>query len=463
MIGVEYMSLRWRLIRGASAFFFCLVAASGQDAAPSAPPSAGLESETGEDAFAPDVIMLEQSVLAEAQAAAALRAPEPSVTINAGETGYSSAPRRFHYSFELQVREVYDDNIDLDHLETRSDFYTSIEPKVILGLGDTENREENYVQLDYSPTLRLFAEHGENNAFEQAIRLEGQYHFRRLQVQLSQDIQIIDNTEIGYRTNLGEANNQLNLDVSGRVRLDAFTTAVAASYDLSSKTFLSGGLTTSIANYRSGGLLDSQTTAGNIFINYRYSPKLVVGLGAGGGFEAVDPPTPDQTFEQMNVRIVYEVRQKLLFNASAGVEVRQFEGESREQYVSPVLQLGALYRPFPGTELKLNGRRRTQSSATLAGQDYSTTSFDLAGRQRLFRRLALGLAVGYENAGYFNALSQVEVTRNDNYYYVSPSADVLVTRYAAIGIYYLRRQNETSDNLFSFKDNQIGLRCTVVF
>ena len=53
----------------------------------------------------------------------------------------------------------------------------------------------------------------------------------------------------------------------------------------------------------------------------------------------------DQTFEQINLRLNYEVTAKLSLYASGGVEFRQFDG-NRNTYDSPVFEVGVTYHPF---------------------------------------------------------------------------------------------------------------------
>lgn len=470
-------STRGHLLRffsvAAAAFLLCLTEALAQEAvgsapvvpAPTAQPNEATSTEPTlhEEPVTESAVGSDQAVQVPSGTQAAPPPIEPAsndiMTSSGG--GYSSAPRRFHYKLDAVVRESYDDNINLTKSGKTSDWYTSIEPKLTLGFGDIDQRDENFIRLDYSPNPLLFLNHSENNAFQQAVFLEGQHRFDRLQLRLSEDIQIIDSTDIGYRTSLDQANSGVNLDVSGRTRLDTFATSLTANYDLSTKTFLSLSAIDNILKYLTSGLLDSQTLTGTMYLNYRYSDKLVIGLGGGGGQENVDPPTPDQSFEQANARVVYTIRGKVQFSAAGGIEVRQFNG-ARGSYVSPQAEAAATYLPFPGTELRLNARRSTQSSAALAGQDYSSTAIDLTLRQRLFSRFVLGVAVGYENASYFDALTTANATRDDNYYYFAPSLDALVTRFWSIGGYYLRRQNDSATG-FGFRDNQIGVRTAVAF
>src|SRR5205823_5172318 len=112
-----------------------------------------------------------------------------------------------------------------------------------------------------------------------------------------------------------------------------------------------------VTEYDSASLISSQIFSGNLFLNYRYSEKIVIGLGGTGGYDVVDNPTPDETFEEANVRGSYQVTGKIAFNFSGGVEFRQFENNSRGEYISPVFELNATYQPFDGTKITLSGSR----------------------------------------------------------------------------------------------------------
>ena len=189
----------------------------------------------------------------------------------------------------------------------------------------------------------------------------------------------------------------------------------------------------------------------------------MLGIGGTGGYNTVEQSSPDQTYEQANLRVSYAATGKLSFNASGGVEFREFENNSRGTYTSPVYEVGANYQPFDGTNIALRGSRRTQNSASLGGQDYASTEFHLTVNQRFLRRFILGLAVGYENFSYFSTFQGVSATRNDDFYYIQPSVDVTIMRFWKVGAYYLHRENASSFDFFSFDDNQVGLRSTVMF
>jgi hypothetical protein len=378
-------------------------------------------------------------------------------TVSSSEIA-SGQPRRFHYSLRLNIRGVYDDNIFLSHTDRVSDYYFAIEPMLTVGFGDIEGRGENYVRLDYMPSVILFVDHSDQNAVEHLILLEGQYRFSRLTLNLSQEVAILDGANLN--STLDTTGLLANLDVSGRTRLNLFITRLRANYDLTGKLFLTGEFDASIYDYRD--FISSQIVSWGLYVNYNVTPKLTVGVGGTFGLDFVEDPNVDQTFEQANFRINYQATGKLGLSASAGVEVRQFDNH-RSDHVSPVFELGALYRPFDGTTITLTAGRRILNSGFFADQDFATTYVVGRVQQRLLRRVYLGLAVGYENSDYFATTSGVSATREDDYYFVEPSVDVLITRFLSVGAYYLHREDCSNLNFFSFYDNQVGVRATFRF
>jgi hypothetical protein len=187
----------------------------------------------------------------------------------------------------------------------------------------------------------------------------------------------------------------------------------------------------------------------------------VIGLGATGGVNSTDGSASDETFEQMNVRANYIVSGKISLTISGGMEFRQFGGGGDS--VSPVYEIAGSYRPFENTIITVAGSRRTNSSASLVGQDYSETRISLTFSQRLFSRVNLGLGVGYTNSEYLSATTGASTARSDDYFYIEPSLDVDITRYWSIGVYYLYRQDSSTLALFSFYDNQFGVRSSLTF
>ncbi len=369
----------------------------------------------------------------------------------------AATQRRLRYRLGVTVRTVYDDNINISSFDRQSDVYTTIEPTIDLGLGDAEN---NFLALTYSPSGFFFASHSENNAIQQSISLNAQYRFPRVTLALGEEIQILDGTGLNAASGTGTDFTRTNLDVAGRTKLNTYSTRLDANYSLTGKTFLTAGLNYSVSDYAT--LISSSVVSGNVYLNYTYSPKLSIGVGFSAGYNSVDSPSNDQTFEQINFRASYELTGKVSASFSAGFEFRQIANGGSENG-SPVFDGTLFYQPFDGTSLSLTLSRRTQNSATLAGQDFHSTSATLSARQRFLQRLYLGLSVGYENSSYFTTTSGFDSNRSDDYFFMQASLDLDITTFWTVGLYYFYRESDSSFDLFSFYDNQIGLRTSIRF
>jgi Putative beta-barrel porin 2 len=375
-----------------------------------------------------------------------------------GEGPPAGEPRRFHYGLQFTVRGVWDDNIFISHTNKVSDYYFAIEPVLTLGVGDIEGRSRSYLRLDYMPSAILFVDHSDQDAFNQLIHLEGGYNSGRLTLSLSEDIALLESANLN--SFIDTTGLWANTDASGPTRVNIFNTRLTANYELTGKISLQAELYSPLYVYPDH--ISDYTISGGLYLYYNWLPKVSVGIGGTFGYDWVDAPTTDQYFEQVNLRLNYEVTAKLGLYASGGVEFRQFDG-NRNTYDTPVFEVGATYHPFEGTNLTLAAGRRIYNSGYLANQDFADTYVTARFQQRLFHRLYFGLGGGYENSNYFATADNVSAPRNDDYWFIEPSLDVLITRWLSAGVYYLHREDSSNIDFFSFDDNQVGVRATVRF
>src|SRR5213596_676721 len=375
-----------------------------------------------------------------------------------GETISSSEPRRFHYELRLTVRGVWDDNIFISHTDRVSDYYFAIEPQITIGVGDIEGRNRSYLRLDYMPSAILFVDHSDEDAFNQLIHLEGGYSWTKLTLRFTEDIALLESANLNsiYDT----TGLWANTDASAPTRVNIFYTSATANYALTPKISLQGEFNS--PSYVYPDHISNYTISGGLYLYYNWLPKVSVGIGGTFGYNWVDAPSTDQTFEQVNVRLNYEVTAKVGLYASGGVEFRQFDG-NRSTYDTPVFEVGLSYNPFSGTFITLAAGRRIYNSGFVANQDFADTYFTARIQQRLFQRLYFGLGAGYENSDYFATDRDVSATRNDDYWFIEPSVDVLITRWLSAGVYYLHREDSSNQQFFDWEDNQVGVRATLRF
>jgi len=373
----------------------------------------------------------------------------------------SESVRRFHYTLSIDVAEIYDDNLTLAPNNRIHDFYTRIGPALTLGFGDTIVREENFLELYYEPDFLIFADHSNFDAVEHVAHLAGQYRFARLTVGVVENIQLAETGDSQLPGYTGTIVNGVNIDTGGRRRITTYATHLVAAYDLTGKTSLSAAGDYTLINYP-GGLTNSQRISGNLFLNYQYSPKLVVGVGSTVGRDVLDQANSNQTFEQANLRASYNPTGKLSTSGLVGLEFRQFDTGSRDS-VTPVFDLSATYKPFDGTSISIDASRATQTSAVLLGQDYTSTQVQVTAKQRLLQRFAVSFTAGYQNLGYIDALTHTVASREDNYYFIQPAIDARITNFWFAGAFLVYRQNTSTFSNFGFNDTQVGIRTALRF
>jgi hypothetical protein len=382
--------------------------------------------------------------------------------LSAGQAPQEVSPqfRRLHYQLSLDLRGVYDDNIGLSSQTQVSDFFVRFDPTIAVGFGDVETQGANYLHAEYDPDFVFFTDHSQFNSYQHVFVLGGQSNLSRLTLNLTENAQLLEGFDVNRALSTGAFVNSVNLDVRGRPELKTFNTQLTASYDVGGKTSLSAGFQSLVTDYSQ--FTSSHALSGNLFLNYALGPKATVGLGGTAGRQFVDQPSPDETFEQANVRANYVLTGKLTFTGSAGVEFREFDS-NRGTYVSPIFQLDLNYTPADGSALLISGSRRTTNSAALTNQDFTATEFLASGSQRFLQRFFLRLTGGYQNLNYFGSASAVDSNRDDNYYFIQPGIDVKITRYLYVGAYYLHRRDDSSVSSLSFDENQGGVRATLTF
>ena len=119
--------------------------------------------------------------------------------------------------------------------------------------------------------------------------------------------------------------------------MNIFNTRSRAEYDLTGKLYLQGEFDSYTYFYPNN--ISDYTVSGGLYLYYKWLPKVSVGVGGTFGYNWVDDPTPNQAFEQVNLRLNYEATAKLGLYASGGVEFRQFDGD-RSTYTTPVFEVG---------------------------------------------------------------------------------------------------------------------------
>ena len=338
----------------------------------------------------------------------------------------------------------YDDNFRTTPTNAQKDLIWNISPSVSGGLGNVRDLSGNLLLLNYAPNLVFFTDHDQNNSFDNVLSLLGQLQFSKLTLQLQQAYQNIT-AAVG--------------DVGDRIEQTLYTTRLAGRYAYSSKTYFGLTAMQTIADYGQLNGFNEWTFDG--LVDYKLTDKVT--LGVTGGYKLRDVQGgANLTSEQVQVRGEYLLTGKLSLDGSIGADFRQFQGGLNEP-ASLIFSVGGAYRPKPGTSIRLEAARRDQCSILFGGQNFITTGFTATFSQQFWRKYAINLTGGYENADYRSTtLNTASVNRNDDNYLIAPSINAYLTSKWQVNVYYQYRENISSGN-FSFVDNQVGLRSNYKF
>ncbi len=373
-----------------------------------------------------------------------------------GQFGPNHGP--FEYAIHLSIRGAYDDNIALTHMNRLDDWFVLIQPSLMLGIGELA-QQGTFLMVNYLPNIYRYDDHQEFDSDQHFIRVSSGYKTSNLTLRLSQDVAILNNIVLAAST--GE---RLSLVPTGRTDLDIYNTNLSANYNMTPRDFLFAELRMNRTEYAQP-LISSELYIADLYLNHGFGQSFVLGFGVEGGYNAVDFPTPNQTMVRTNAHLNYTPGKEFSLDIIAGEEFRSFQHLARGTYTTPVFAISATYSPSDSTKLVLAASRQIYNSAAATAQDYVDTSVGGMIRQRVCKQLYLALLAGYEHFEYFNAidLPMPLPTLRADYFYVQPSADILLTRYWSFGGYYLRRQNSGSISIVDFYSNEFGLRTTIKF
>jgi hypothetical protein len=375
-------------------------------------------------------------------------------------TQYVHSTTEFQYAAHLTLRGAYDDNIALTHINRLDDRFVQIQSSLMLGLGDVA-RQTAFIAGIYIPSFYRYDEHSDFNSDQHVAHILGGIQTGNLTIKISQDISSLNNIVLASTSEERSALGTLN----GRTNIESYDAKLNARYNLTRADFFALDLRLNAFDYTFPLVGFEQSTV-DLYFNHNFTKELVLGIGAQGGYDEVEFPTPDQTFVQANAHLNYTPSNRFNIDVIAGAEFRDFENPGRNTYTTPVFQISAAMLPCDSLRIILAASRGIyNSAAALVAQDYVETTVTGTIRERVCKQLYLSLIGGYSHLDDFNTIDRPisPPTLSDDYYYVQPAVDVLLTRYWSIGAYYLRRENSASISTADFASNQYGGRMSIKF
>ncbi len=363
------------------------------------------------------------------------------------------------YAVHLNVRGAYNDNIAFTHTNRLDDNYIQIQPSLMLGIGDVV-KTETFLAAIYAPSLYRYDDHTEFDSDQHLVRVLGGIKSGNLILRLTQDVAILNNIVLAASSQERSSLGALN----GRTDLDIYNTRLAANYNMTPNDFLFSELKMTRNEYASP-LVSSELYAADLYLNHGFSRSLVLGVGVEGGYNTVDFPAPNQSMVQANGHLRFTPDERFSIDVIAGAEIRTFEHIARESFTTPVFSISATWLPWDNTRFIFGATRQIYNSAAQTAQDYVDTNLSGTIRERICQQLYFIVVGGYEHVEYFNAIDSPNPlpTLEDDYFYVQPSVDLLLTRFWSLGGYYLRRENSGSVSTVGFYSNEYGVRTSIKF
>jgi hypothetical protein len=361
-------------------------------------------------------------------------------------TGEDAAQNWWRVVPMLNAGVVYDDNIFITNTDRKGDVIFNIGAGLALEFGDYRTLEESYLLLEYMASGYFFSKYTAQNSFGQNASLLGQYRFNQLAVQLESSYQYI---------------NGAQRQVGGFTTRNILVSDLRFIYDWSEKTTfdLEFGQDANVYNSPYNSSYFYQVMAG---MDYLILPKVRVGMEGIVGF--VDAQNnPDQTYQIINARAKYDLTGKVAIKATGGVQLTQYQSGGEPMRASPVFSIGGEYLPFPNTTVSLVGYRNMQVSPSFDNQNYWATGVELGVTQIVAQKFQVGVAGGYENDTYVPNTANTVANRVDNFFFIEPQVSYNFLKYLTATLFYQHRFNDSTLQVDTWYDNQVGLELSAAF
>jgi hypothetical protein len=296
--------------------------------------------------------------------------------------------------------------------------------------------------LDYAPRFEFYDKYTAYNALDQFVILDLLWPMDKLILGFRQDYQLEKATII-------EANQFATTET--------IDTTLSAAYQLGDKTSVEGNFRRIGISYDHPGLIGYTEYNTEDWFNYELSESMPVSLGVLAGYDDVAANNQNQTYEQLRARMRYNFTEKLVFDASAGGELRQFENGMSGNAFTPVFTLTGTYRPTERTSVSLTGYQQ-QNASIFNGYNYSSTGANLAFSQGITDRFTAGASIGFYTLNY-KAVTSALANYSDDYYTAGINLQVKIVRHLNGQISYNLASRQSPVNGEAI-ENQIDVNLT---
>jgi hypothetical protein len=375
------------------------------------------------------------------------------------ETAQDEVPKwRLHLGLDTSV--TYDDNIFIQATQRQADVEFGVTPLIAAGWGtfradpttltgsasrfpqiaDRDNAG-NALYFRYGPTAVFFADHTDQDAFNEDVLAAGRWVLGRTTLE----------AEGRFQTSSAP-----NIDVGNRINSETSSGFLNMNYQMAQKTTLDSRFSMEHDSYQGG--LNSTDTSLSTLLNYQALPKTTMGFGFGVGYTTVESGQ-NQYYEQALVHVHYTPTYKISLDLVGGEEVRQIEnGPNR---ATPVFDFEASYAALDSTKISLKISRSTDTSALLENQDFENTTIEVSIRQRFLQKFYVELSGGFQSNDYVDA--GAAANRTDKFSYAGLESAVEVTKWLSMKAGYHFQNNDSTVSEFGFHRNLVDFQFNLQF
>ena len=307
-----------------------------------------------------------------------------------------------------------------------------------------ENWTGKIFTLDYAPRFKFYDQYTTLNSIDEFATVNLLWPMNKLILGFRQDYQLEKATII-------EANQFASTET--------IPTTLSAAYQFGDKTSMESDFRRISVNYDHPGLIGYTEYNTEDWLNYDLTESMPVSVGVVAGYDAVAASHQDQTYEQLRARVRYNFTEKLVFDASVGGEVRQYENGESDSF-NPVFTLSGSYRPTERTTVSLTGYRQ-QNASILNGYNYTSTGANLGVSQGITDRFTADVSAGYYILD-FQSINNARANYSENYYTAHFGLQAKIVRHLTSQIYYDLTGIQRSVG-GDINDNKIGVNVTLSY
>lgn len=339
---------------------------------------------------------------------------------------------------------AYDDNIYFSKNRPKSDTIYRVSPAIAYTYGKNDGTEGGFLKVAYRPTAVTYATADSENRIDHQAAITTGWSGKFSKIVYDGSIQKLGDptADAGRPTDRLVTRNEIR-----------------AGWKTSEKVILEAAVGERGYDYSDPEFYDSKRIYGELAARYAYSPKTEIALAYQGGALSVEG-TDAQMTHQVTTRLVWKPREKIQVNLEVGAEHRTTENGTD---INPVVEGRMDWKPREGTNVYLSGYRREESSAYLAGQNYSVTGGSVGLSQKLSRKWTARVEAGRESSSYSQVAGVGRGGRKDKFWFVRPTLEYQANDDLEFSLFYSISDNSSSFPDFGYDQNVAGIEMNYRF